>query len=127
MARYIITDSQFHSLVYLYLDNLIVKMDKYHPWNDEGYRVDMYDKNATQVISYFWYAPGGEYDDDDNTKHNGVGSVLVNPKIIDFIRTMFKVRESKAVDIFGDWLSTKVDNEVDDISLFPERGKPAVY
>lgn len=125
MARYIITDSQFHSLVYNYLDKLIVRINKYHPWNDEDYRVDMYDKNGTILITYIWYGPGGEYDDD--TKHNGIGSVLVNPKIIDFIREMFKMRETKAIDIFGDWLSSKVDNEVDEISLHPERPNPAVY
>jgi hypothetical protein len=129
MARYIITDTQLHSVVYQYMDKIIDKerTKKQNPWDNEGYILKMYDKNAKNLLAYFWYAPGGAYDDDDDTVHNGVGSLQVHPSVVDFIRTMFKVRESKALDLVSDWVSTKIDTEVDEVTIYPERRNPPVY
>lgn len=129
MARYIITDTQLHSVVYQYMDKLIdrEKDKKESPWSDEGYTMRLYDKDGINRLFYAWYAPGSSYDDDDDTVHNGIGHLQVHPKIVDFIRTMFKVRETKALDLIGDWFTNRVNTEVDEIVIHPNRPTPPVY
>jgi hypothetical protein len=128
--RYIITPSQFHTLVYLYLDKKFSNKDfrkQINPYNemtDNDWRIDMYDKEGRNQISYFWFGPG-EYD--DGSRHNGVGSIHVHPDIADFIRNTFSVRESKAVDIVADWVSEKLGVDIDEISVYPNRKNPPSY
>ncbi len=127
--RYIVTPSQLHKLVYLYLDEKFSNEDfrkQNNPYNgDDGtWRVDMYDKNGKNLISYFWFGPG-KYD--DGTKHNGVGSLHVHPEIADFIRKTLSVRESKAVDMVADWVSEKLGADIDEIAVYPKREKPPTY
>lgn len=131
MARYIITNTQFHSLVYKYLDNLIVETLKTNPWGgtdkDKGYSLEMYDKNGKVIIKYIFYGPELNYDDPDDTNHNGIGSIIVHPKVIDFIRTTFNLRETRAKDILADWVTSKIDTDVDEVSIHPQRDTPPVY
>lgn len=127
--RYIITQSQLHSIVYRYLDEMFSNEDfrkKNNPHVEDGntWRVDMYSKNGKDKISYFWFGPG-EYD--DGTPHNGVGSLHVHPNIADFIRRTFSVREGKALDIVGDWVSEKLGVDIDEIAVYPHRNNPPSY
>lgn len=57
MARYIITDTQLHSVVYQYMDKLIdrEKDKKESPWSDEGYTMTLYDKDGRNRLFYAWY------------------------------------------------------------------------
>ena len=93
-------------------------------WIDENWRIDMFDDKGRELISYFWYEPG-EYD--DGTPHNGIGSLHVNPKIVDFIRNTFSLRESKVLDIIADWVSETLEVDIDEISVFPKRPTPPNY
>ena len=57
--RYIITQSQLHSIVYRYLDEMFSNEDfrkKNNPHVEDGstWRVDMYSKNGKDKISYFF-------------------------------------------------------------------------
>lgn len=127
--RYIITQGQFHNVVYKFLDNVFgdAKFDKeFNYYNSDSYRVDLKDKKGRGTISYFYYAPE-EYDDDDVTKHNGISSLHVHPDIVDTLRSNVSVRESKVLDLISDWFSEKYNVDVDEISIYPERKKPAVY
>lgn len=125
--RYIITQTQLHKLVYKYLDDLIVTDNKeQNPYNKDAYRIDMYDKNNKNLISYFWYGPG-EWDDDEDTPHNGVGSIHVHPDIVDVLRQTIKIRQTKVADIVADWVSDKYNIDIDEISIYPERKKSPVY
>lgn len=130
MTRYIITTTQLHSVIYKYLDNLIdSERDKKEQgrWNDGDYTMKLRDRSGKQLLFYIWYAPGGAYDDDDDTVHNGIGSLQIDPKIVDFIRRFFRIRESKVIDIVADWFSSKIDTEIDQVTIYPERKKPPVY
>jgi hypothetical protein len=126
--RYVITQSQLHTLVYKYLDGLFAKnnFQKNNLYGESGkdWRIDMFDKDGTNLLSYFWFGPG-EYD--DGTPHNGVGSLHVHPNIADFIRRTFSVREGKALDIVGDWVSEKLGGDIDEISVYPHRNNPPSY
>ena len=125
--RYIITQGQLHQVVYKYLDDIFQKLDFekiQNPYNPDAYRIELKAPKKSETISYFYYGPG-EYDDD--TKHYGIGSLHIHPNIVDTIRKLVGIRETKVVDIVTDWFSEKFEVDVDEISIYPERKTPAVY
>ena len=125
--RYIITQGQLHQIVYKYLDNIFENSDSekiQNPYNPDAYRINLKVPKKSETISYFYYGPG-EYDDD--TKHYGIGSLHIHPDIVDTIRKLVGIRETKVVDIVTDWFSEKFEVDVDEISIYPERKTPAVY
>jgi hypothetical protein len=127
MARYIITQNQMHSVIYKYLDNMfdINSFKKeINPYNKNAYRIELSDNNGDNTITYFWFGPG-EYDDE--TKHYGIGNIHIHPDIVDTLRQMITIRESKVMDIIADWFSEKFNEDIDEISIYPERRNPPVY
>ena len=128
MARYVITDNQSKEVIHKYLDKNIVKFEKeVNPYNNSSYTIQMIDKKGDRLLYYIWYGAGGTYDDDDDTVHNGIGSLQVHPNIVDLFRQMFKLRVSKILDIISEWVDGKVEDEVDEVTIYPYRVKPAVY
>ena len=125
--RYIITQGQLHQVIYKYLDDIFGNSDSekiQNPHNPDAYRINLKVPKKSETISYFYYGPG-EYDDD--TKHYGIGSLHIHPDIVDTIRKLVGIRETKVVDIVTDWFSEKFEVDVDEISIYPERKTPAVY
>lgn len=130
--RYIITTTQLHKLVYKFLDDTFSKKDfrkEINPYVKDGntWHIDMFDDKGKKLFSYFWYGTGGTWDDDDDTPHDGVGNLHVNPYIVDDLRSTLKVRESKILDIIGDWVSETLGVVIDDITIYPTRNKPPRY
>jgi hypothetical protein len=122
MARYIITQTQLHNVIYKYLDNMfedITLNREINPYNSDAYRLELGD-----YIKYFYYGPG-EYDDGE--PHYGVGMLHIHPDIVDTLRQMISVRESKVVDIVADWFSEKFDVDIDETSIYPQRKNPPTY
>jgi len=99
---------------------------KINPYVKSGgtYRIEMFNDSGREMMTYFWFEPG-EYDDGE--PHNGVGSIHVNPHIADSLRSLFKMRESKVLDIIADWVSETLEVDVDEISIFPNRKTPPNY
>jgi len=125
--RYIITQGQLHQVIYKYLDNIFGNSDSekiQNPHNPDAYRIELKAPEKSETISYFYYGPG-EYDDD--TKHYGIGSLHIHPDIVDTIRKLVGIRETKVVDIVTDWFSEKFEVDVDEISIYRDRKTPAVY
>ncbi len=127
--RYIITQSQFHTLIYKYLDGLFANEDfrkEINPYVKDGntYSIDMFTDKGKELISYYWYGPG-EYD--DGTEHNGVGSLHIHQELVDSLRSKLTVRESKILDIIADWVSEKFNSDVDDATIYPKNPKPTNY
>jgi len=125
--RYIITSSQLHMLIYKYLDSIFSKKDfriEPNPYVKDSRRIDMFDDNGNERMSYFWFGPGT---DDDDNPHNGIGSLHINPTILDSLRTMFSIRESKIKDIIADWVSERFNTDVDEIDIHPSRNKTPNY
>jgi len=119
--RYLITQTQLHSIIYKYLDGMFEDVNpkkEVNPHNPNAYRLEL------NNIKYFYYGPG-EYD--DNTTHYGVGMLHIHPDIVDTLRNMISVRESKVIDIIADWFSEKFGVDVDEISIHPHRKEPPVY
>ena len=128
MARYVITDNQSKEVIHKYLDKNIVKFEKeVNPYNNSSYTIQMIDKKGDRLLYYIWYGAGGTYDDDDDTVHNGIGNLQVHPNIVDLFRQMFKLRVSKILDIISEWVDGKVEDEVDEVTIYPYRAKPPVY
>ena len=128
MARYVITDNQTKEVIHKYLDKSIINLKKEeNSYDNRSYNVKMYNKDNQRLLYYIWYAPGGGWDDDDDTVHNGVGSLQVHPSIVDLFRQMFKLRETKILDIITEWVDNKVEDEVDEVTIYPYREKPPVY
>ena len=121
--RYIITSSQLHSVVYKLLDNMFKDIEpkkEQNPSNENAYRINF----GKAKITYFYYGPG-EYD--DGTPHYGIGSIHIHPDIVDTLRQIFNIRESRVIDVIADWFSEKFEVDIDEISVYPERKNPAVY
>ena len=58
--RYIITKDQFHSIVYNILDELleggkVERENNPHVKSGKTYRLNMYDKNGENFITYFYF------------------------------------------------------------------------
>jgi len=126
--RYIITQSQLHNLIYKYLDDMFSNMDfrkeGNDPINPSLWRIYLFDKNKKNTLTYFWYEPG--VDDDDNP-HNGIGNLHIDPIILDTLRTSLGVRETKIIDIVTDWVSQKLNVDIDEIAIHPHRNRTPNY
>ena len=121
--RYIITQNQLHKIAYKFLDNMFKDVEpkkEQNPNNESAYKIRLGDAK----ISYFYFGEG-EYD--DGTPHYGIGNLLINPDIVDTLRKLIKVRESKVIDIVADWFSEKFGVDVDETSLYPQRKNPTIY
>ena len=119
--RYIITQTQLHDIIYKYLNDMykdINPIKKVNSNNPEAFRLNL------GKITYFYFGPG-KYDDD--TSHYGIGNLHIHPDIVDTLRQLINIRESKVVDIIADWFSEKFEVDIDEISVYPKRDKPPVY
>lgn len=126
--RYIITPTQAHSLIYKFLDSMFSNNDfrkKINPYVEDGntWTIDLFDEEGERnLITYFWYGPG-EYD--DGNPHNGVGNLQIHPDVVDTLRKNLSLRESKVLDVIADWVSEKLEVDIDEISIYPYRkGSP---
>lgn len=127
--RYIISQTQFHKLIYSYLEKQFTQKDfrkEINPYVKDGntWRIDMFNDKKRNTISFFWYGPG---EDDDGNPHNGVGSLQIHPDIVDTLRGAFSVRESKILDVIADWVTETLDVDVDEIAIYPSRNKTPNY
>lgn len=97
-----------------------------NPYVKDGgtWKIDMFDNDGKKLISYYWYGPGGNWDDDENTPHNGVGSLAVNQYLVDSFRKTFTIRQSKVLDIIADWVSETLDVDIDEVEMSPKTGTP---
>jgi len=112
-----------HQVVYQYLNNMLKDVEpnnKVNSYNPDAYRIEMGD----DLITYFYYGPG-EYDDGE--PHYGIGSLHIHPDIVDSLRKLIKIRESKVMDMVADWFSEKYNVDIDEVSIYPTRKNPAVY
>lgn len=121
--RYIITQTQLHTLVYKYLNDIFSNKDfreEINPFFQDGstYSIDMVSDEGEKLLTYFWYGPG-EYD--DGTPHNGVGSLHIHHNIVDMFVKMFSIRESKVLDIVADWVSQTLGGDIDEVDIHPKK------
>ena len=121
--RYIITKEQFHSIVYNILDELleggkVERENNPHVKSGKTYRLNMYDKNGENFITYFYFEPG---EDDDGNVHDGHGSIHLHWKVNDTIKKLLSIRQTKVSDIVGDWVSDKFNVDVDEIDIYPTK------
>jgi hypothetical protein len=126
--RYVITTTQAHTIVYKFLDALFLKRGEkkqQNPLNPDAYRIEL-ESSGDLTLKYYYFGPG-EYDDDDTTKHSGVGHLHVHPYVVDSLRGILNIRETRVLDMIADWFSEKYEVDIDDISIYPQRKKPAVY
>jgi hypothetical protein len=127
--RYVITQGQLHRVVYKYLDNIFDGAEPLNipnPYSDNTYRMELRSKKNKMNVTYYYYGPG-TYDDDDDTKHNGVGELSIHADLIDTLRELISIRQTKVFDLISDWFSEKYNVDVDEVSIYPERKKPPVY
>ena len=51
----------------------------------------------------------------------------ITANIVDDLRRLIKTRETKVMDMVADWFSEKYNVDIDEVSIYPTRKKPAVY
>ena len=61
------------------------------------------------------------------TKHFGQGYLHINPNIVDELRQLIKIRETKVIDIVADWFSEKFQVDIDEALIYPKRKNTPVY
>jgi hypothetical protein len=125
--RYVITKNQLHQIIYKYLDGMFSKSNTKKEecnYNPDAYTLNLHDNYGKNMITYFWYGPGT---DDDDNPHYGVGMIHIHPDIVDELRKTIKIRETKVIDIISDWVSETYDVDIDEASIYPYRQKPANY
>jgi hypothetical protein len=122
-----------HQVVYKYLNDIFGNSDSektQNPHNPNAYRIELKTPKRADTISYYYFGEG-EYDDwgpgGEGTKHYGVGHLHVHHNIVDDLRKLIKTRETKVMDIVADWFSEKYNVDIDEVSIYPKRKKPAVY
>jgi hypothetical protein len=130
--RYIITTTQAHTIVYKFLDTLFLKRGEkkqQNPHNPDAYSIKL-ESSGDLTLNYYYFGPG-EYDDDGPftpaTKHLGVGHLHAHPYVVDSLRGILNIRETRVLDMIADWFSEKYEVDIDDISIYPKRKKPAAY
>lgn len=126
--RYIITQGQLHQVVYKYLDSTFKnsKIKKIqNDYDSKAYRLELKSSDNEKFTYYFYGA--GRYNDYDDTEHTEVATLHISPDIIDILRRMIKIRETKVIDIVSDWFSEKYQVNVDNIGIYPERNTPPTY
>jgi len=125
--RYIITQSQLHSVVYKFLNKMFEGSQIFknqNPYNEKAYRLTLHTSDGDEKIEYFYF---GEGEDDDGNIHYGVGMLHIHPDIVYTLRQLINIRESKVVDIVADWFSEKFEVDIDETSIYPNRKKPPIY
>lgn len=120
IMRYIISPTQFHKLIYKYLDDINDKGSfkrKVNPFVKSGgtWSLHLYDENGDEFITYFWFEPGIG---DDGNPHDGVGDILVSESLVKDLTKFLSVRKTRVFDIIADWFSEKFNVDIDDISEF---------
>lgn len=115
MARYIITQTQLHNLIYKILDEDFVETRReQNPYLDSAYSLKFFNKKNKNLLTYYWYGPG---EDDEGIEHNGIGSLHIHEELSGFFRKVLSVRVSKIMDIIADWVSEKYDIDIDEVEI----------
>ena len=127
--RYIITQTQAHNLIYKFLDKMFIEEDfrkEINPYVKDGntWNIEFFDDKGRNTITLHYYGPG-EYD--DGTHHNGIATLIIHPNIVDALVDNLSMRESKILDVIGDWVSNKLNLDIDEIEIYPRRTKPRSY
>jgi hypothetical protein len=131
--RYIITQTQLHSIIYKYLDEKFSESDGkkiVNPHNRDAYRIALLPNTGNGGITYYFFG-SGEFDDAyfgmETRKHYGIGHLHIHPDIVETIRLMVSIRETKVMDVVADWFSEKFDVDIDEVSIYPKRKNTPVY
>ena len=126
--RYIITQTQLHNIVYNFLDNMFDDnniSDRPHPYVDGGRIINLSSDDGETSIDYYYFFQGSG--EQDKLPEYGVGRLHIHPNILDTLRQMIKIRETKVIDLVTDWFSEKFNVDVDDVSIYPSRTKIPFY
>lgn len=119
--RYIITQDQFHSAIYKILNQNLGEVEKeINPYDKSGetYRLNIFDQDGENFLTYFYYPPG---EDDDGVEHNGQGHLHIHWKTDDMIRKIFSIRHTKVADVIADWVSDKFGLDIDEVDIYPTK------
>lgn len=106
--KYIITQTQFHKLVYKFLDKKFsdnVFELKQNPLIKFTKVIDLplYSTNGKKLINVY------VIEDDSN--------LTIHPDLIEEIRDIFSIRSSKVMDIVGDWISEKLNINIEEVDI----------
>ena len=117
--RYVITEGQFHRVVYKYLQDLLDNGS--YTKGDAGYgntSIWVYEgdkKNEDDnIMFYIWYPPGS---DDVGKPHNGVGFLSIDESITSTLGKLLSVRPNTVMDIVADWFTETFEYDVDSVEL----------
>ena len=116
--KYVITQSQFHKLVYGYLNKMVksAEVDRQeNPYLEGAFSVTVDTKGKRQFT--YQYTPEGESWDDPTDKiYPENGTLIIKNGIVDDMKELFGLRKSKIFDLIADWFTEKYEVDVDNVS-----------
>jgi hypothetical protein len=122
--RYVITKDQFHKVIYSILDGIVKDgriVKENNPYSSTGgYDIALYDgdtNNEDNIVLQYYYFPSDDDEYDGYSEERG--KLHVNFKLDNKLKNLLSIRQSKILDIIGDWVSDKFNVDVDEVVIYP--------
>ena len=116
--KYVITQNQFHKLVYGYLNKLVKSADVVREesrYVKGGFSV-IVDTNGQRRFTYQFTPEGESWDDPTDKIYPENGSLVIKNGIVDDMKDLFGLRKSKIFDLIADWFTETYEVDVDNVS-----------
>ena len=116
--KYVITQSQFHKLVYGYLNKLVKSAEvvkENNKYVKGGFSV-MVKTNGEQQFTYQFTPEGESWDDPTDKIYPDNGTLIIKNGIADDMTDLFGLRKSKIFDLIADWFTERYEVDVDEVS-----------
>lgn len=115
--KYVVTQNQFHNLVYGYINKLVksaqvVREDNYYV--EGGYGI-VVSEGGQSIFSYDFTPEGESWDDPTDKIYPENGSLSIKKGIVDDMSELFGLRKSKIFDLIADWFTDTYEVNVDDV------------
>lgn len=116
--KYVITQSQFHKLVYGYLNKLVksAEVDIQNSKYEEGGFSVTVDTDGQRKFTYQFSPEGESWDDPTDKIYPENGSLIIKRGITDDMKDLFGLRKSKLFDLIADWFTETYKVDVDSVS-----------
>ena len=118
VMKYVITQSQFHKLVYGYLNKLVKSAEvdiQNSKYVEGGFSVTV-DTDGQRKFTYQFTPEGESWDDPTDKIYPENGTLIIKNGIADDMTDLFGLRKSKIFDLIADWFTETYKVDVDNVS-----------
>jgi hypothetical protein len=117
--KYIISETQLHKIVYKYLEYVANSNGGFVDDSDKPSKFRVAVKHPTYTYSYF----NDDVDEQGDLMLVSGGEhsfAFIAESLVSEMVNLFSIRSSKVLDIYGDWVSTKFNIDIVEVSIYPK-------